>query len=433
MHDIIVHFGAPKTGSSAIQFFLLQNRNTLEEYGFFYPEHPVDRNSISGGHFQYSRLLRQGDYGSAKRLLSENLEIAKAKRCTLLISAESLAGQAAGFQKISDEFSVRAIGFYRDPMELLLSSYNQQVKRSFLTKNLVEYCGEVAQRSDSNFGGEVHQEWREIYGLDTSILLYDQKNFDARRIEHCFLSSIGIKDENFSKFVYPDRKINLSYTQSALRLKRLLNYFIGKKPAIDNEIDKSLQAFSDRNSEAAFSLASLLPADVWQKVSIRFGEQRTVDWKRFFPEFDPPSLASKDAAQMDICWTGKYSLSYIALQAFRDQPSICEYIKECLLQSSEDESAEEARARLELAELMGLSIDNSVSDSNVFFNEEQLNRVLGENLGAPGLLRELALAYERKGNYGTARRLIARAREIRPGAEALVRIEARIEKRMNKH
>ena len=40
--DVIFHIGAPKTGSTAIQKFCLENRETLKEHGLYYPYHGVD-------------------------------------------------------------------------------------------------------------------------------------------------------------------------------------------------------------------------------------------------------------------------------------------------------------------------------------------------------------------------------------------------------
>ena len=48
--QIIIHVGPAKTGTSALQYFLLRNRNELKKVGYYYPEHRIDENDISGGH-----------------------------------------------------------------------------------------------------------------------------------------------------------------------------------------------------------------------------------------------------------------------------------------------------------------------------------------------------------------------------------------------
>ena len=48
--QIIVHAGPAKTGTSALQYYLLKNKDKLEEHGFLYPTHPLDENNIWNGH-----------------------------------------------------------------------------------------------------------------------------------------------------------------------------------------------------------------------------------------------------------------------------------------------------------------------------------------------------------------------------------------------
>ena len=49
-YDVVLHIGAPKTGTSAIQAYLSAHREQLSEAGYRYPRHPVDENNIGGGH-----------------------------------------------------------------------------------------------------------------------------------------------------------------------------------------------------------------------------------------------------------------------------------------------------------------------------------------------------------------------------------------------
>ena len=52
MKNIYLHIGTPKTGTSALQSFLLNNSEELDRQGYDYPEHKVDVNHISSGNGQ---------------------------------------------------------------------------------------------------------------------------------------------------------------------------------------------------------------------------------------------------------------------------------------------------------------------------------------------------------------------------------------------
>ena len=49
MLKVVIHVGPPKTGTSALQNWLLQNRLWLQQNGIYYPEHGVDVNGVSSG------------------------------------------------------------------------------------------------------------------------------------------------------------------------------------------------------------------------------------------------------------------------------------------------------------------------------------------------------------------------------------------------
>ena len=88
--DVIFHIGAPKTGSTAIQKFCLENRETLKEHGLYYPNHGVDKNGISGGHSSLGQALIENRLDDAATILGNYVKEAKDDNCVLLLSAESI-------------------------------------------------------------------------------------------------------------------------------------------------------------------------------------------------------------------------------------------------------------------------------------------------------------------------------------------------------
>jgi hypothetical protein len=58
---LILHIGAPKTGSSAVQRYCCEHAADLRRQGLHYPEHPLDANGVSGGHGELFALLLGGE------------------------------------------------------------------------------------------------------------------------------------------------------------------------------------------------------------------------------------------------------------------------------------------------------------------------------------------------------------------------------------
>jgi hypothetical protein len=47
--DVVLHIGAPKCGSSAIQRFCVSRREALLQHGYYYPEHSLDASMLGSG------------------------------------------------------------------------------------------------------------------------------------------------------------------------------------------------------------------------------------------------------------------------------------------------------------------------------------------------------------------------------------------------
>ena len=81
----IIHIGAPKTGSTAIQNFLYDHEDDLEQLGIHYPRHGVKR---GGGHVGFRQSLNNSSLKKQEGV--ENREsfhrILHQDSCTLLSS-----------------------------------------------------------------------------------------------------------------------------------------------------------------------------------------------------------------------------------------------------------------------------------------------------------------------------------------------------------
>jgi hypothetical protein len=146
MH-LYLHFGIYKTGSSFLQTLCGYNRDLLKEHGYFFPrserEDDLMAGRISPGNGNgFSKLLKQGDTAKTISLLEIWCREAETNQCTkILISAEALIHALAtkiGLETLvtaANELNfkkIKALGFFRDPVDHCLSTYKHRAKRGGL-------------------------------------------------------------------------------------------------------------------------------------------------------------------------------------------------------------------------------------------------------------------------------------------------------------
>lgn len=133
---IILHIGPPKTGSSAIQKFLLDNVSLLKQKGIYYPQHSVDKNGISSGN--QDAILEHNNKGELTINRSKIAALLNAFQTSsanvLLLSSEAFFKRANTLIRILP--NCEAIAFVRSPLDFVESIYNQSVKRHFVTSKI---------------------------------------------------------------------------------------------------------------------------------------------------------------------------------------------------------------------------------------------------------------------------------------------------------
>ncbi len=233
---IIIHTGPFKTGSSAIQYWLSKNRDTLDSLGVYYPVHNIDKNSISSGNLlsicNYEEGVLSVSHDKANTLLEE-FENSNAN--ILLLSSEYFF---SCIEELSEVFpSSEFVVYVREPLELANSTYNQSVKRAGNTKEFnVDFetsINVINKLSRINMPGKIkvlaYQSWDENWDITKSMF-----------------ESVGLGSIH-SKMVPLDEKVNLSYSFECLEFKRYFNDFLSKEE--QSKLDKVLQSchFGYRN------------------------------------------------------------------------------------------------------------------------------------------------------------------------------------------
>lgn len=245
MKRIIIHIGRPKTGSTALQAFFLENRDQLRELGVYYP--------LARPHSTPFWIEGQTDYGAEIRNIIHHHKLAARKRDTTTVAkaeAELLDSWSvirAGFEAttcdsilISNEwlvgldpnllaplfadYQVTVVCYLRRQDEIVQSAYIQHVRDPSIrftgTIHTLLERPSFIKRFDYQ---ATLMNWGKAVGLDNMVVrVYDQKNL-ADGIALDFFKAVGI---TFSEAPQkPERTANPSINQRAVVLLRFLNRF----------------------------------------------------------------------------------------------------------------------------------------------------------------------------------------------------------------
>jgi hypothetical protein len=229
---IIIHFGPPKTGTSAIQSWLNSNRDTLLSSGILYPEHKVDENNVSSGNHM-SIFTNDRD----NELKLDNVKInallktfEKSVAHTLLLSSEYFF---LNFQPLAMTFpNAVYVGYVRSPLEFMESDYNQSIKRHGNT-NLIR----LKPRINASIIRRLSEDIEKIGNDRFHLRGYCKSFFLNGDILGDFLSYLELPVEAAGTA----NDVNTSYGFEALELKRWLNQF--ELGSLSSRLDSILQRY----------------------------------------------------------------------------------------------------------------------------------------------------------------------------------------------
>jgi hypothetical protein len=246
MLRIVIHIGPPKSGTSAIQKWLTENRERLIVQGVYYPEHGVDKNGVSSGNlFALFELLANGNLQFSDEKFALLEKSANLKKChTLILSSEFFFQHIVVLAKELPEATFLA--YIRFPLEVVESSYNQGIKRHNKTQAF------SVGKSPLHF---------QFQDLINKMKVAGTQRFKLRPyLKECFYEGDLISDflhsTGLSPALYTGEKeqprVNPSYTLEALEFKRWFNQF--ELGGLSHKMDIFLQSINDGTT--SYSLVS---------------------------------------------------------------------------------------------------------------------------------------------------------------------------------
>ncbi|MGB2011224.1 MAG: hypothetical protein ACPHYF_06820 [Akkermansiaceae bacterium] len=211
--EIILHVGHGKTGSSYIQSALAVSIDRLKSLGIAYPNH-ASFSRASAGH------ISSGNLKSTDDQVLNNLvrAIFQSKNDKVLLSYEGLfnniLSNEEAFATTLKGFKVRIILFIRDPLEHMLSAYNQSIKRGRNTHSLEKFA--TRYNMPSRVGRFI--KFCKDQNYDLNVINYSKNKAILLQV---FERAINIPLSSLN--IPPIATINRSLSISELEVQRLFN------------------------------------------------------------------------------------------------------------------------------------------------------------------------------------------------------------------
>ena len=428
-YDVVIHIGSPKTGSSAIQKYLVEHRSQLIELGYYYPKHGLDQNGISGGHSIIGKNLLDGKIAEAKAVFRTFLSEAEQRKCTLLLSAESFFYKPNELKSIIENYRCKIIAFFRDPIDAIYSAYNQAIKRHYATTRLKNYCQNIINQPAKQFSGESFQEWANAFGKEhLTVIGYDLDLFKQTPIQSVFLSIIGIPTEQQSKhFKFNHKFVNNSYCLAALELKRMLNFVLDREQTKYNEsIDYFLQQRSDNYTGIKFQLADRLSPKTLHELNKKFTQSNQFIRDSFLLKINAQFLSAQNTPTVKaIPPMQVLTQTHNIINDLREQNlPIYQYIEGAIEKAiNQNTSTYEV---FKLAEIFNFDI-NQIAQREVWFTPNQLNKMT--EFKQADFFREIANLCFKRGDLQNAERLIEQALIHRPNGPGIINLAQKIKEK----
>ncbi|MEQ5833684.1 hypothetical protein [Marinobacter sp. NFXS9] len=433
--QIFLHIGTPKTGTSALQKFFMDNLESLERNGFSYPKHGFDGNDISSGNGQeiINIAIHQG-VGKARAHLDKLLK--KSKSNNVLISSEAFYGHPEIVHRIAP--AAKVIVYFRNQLDLVESSYNQSVKRAGQKAPFSVALKRVMNRKEPFYTGELIKRWVDLYGKNNVVFrLYENDSFKNKNIYDDFLYSIGVgHTENFH--IRPS-KVNVSYCADALDYKRCLNALVENISfPFMAEVDAVLQRYSHdyfENGGQKFSLYSeeeLAQADSFfqcyrEELADIFGLDKKLFYNNY--KFFSPVIDSNKKVQ---------SINRITDLLLAKNPKIGSVLRDALSSGFESSNPVVRKSAQVLSPLLArpdfynamLDMSRITTGGALGFSDRQLKAMSEGAYKEADYLRDISIIVDQENRTEMAHKLISRALQLRPNGPKIQELEKHYQRKL---
>jgi Sulfotransferase domain len=300
---LIVHIGANKTGSTAIQKFLSMNKPALHAEGIIIPDNEFRiANKIQGYHaFGFQKLL-QSPLEGRKQLEDAiaALDAAHPRATAILLSAENLAANPAApslFEDLVKRYDTKVIIYIRRQDEYILSTWQQ-----WPSKISADFWAWVISVVGMLGDWRAYlKNWETVIPRDKiTVRILERSKLEGRDVVADFYSMLGIS-KPLSTLIYPKGTANPSFSFAIMDLVK------GNELIFRNAHDNDFYNFVVRMTGNKYlKNARQSPISILQRRSIMERYKKQNNWvkKNYFPHIDgelfsPPKESDYDYVSPD--------------------------------------------------------------------------------------------------------------------------------------
>ncbi|RLQ23694.1 hypothetical protein DWB85_00625 [Seongchinamella sediminis] len=257
---LYLHIGMGKTGTTALQNFFWENRKVLARHDVCYPEHGL----MSNAHHLLSphvpRFLE--DQWSFQAVDEWAPELVKSRQNRILLSSELMAwADEASARKfcaqVSAHFDLNVVVYLRRQDNIIMASYNQQIKAGPQRRRIDLIYRKQIERFDFP---RILAPWADSLGPGKLIVRpYERQQFYGGDIRRDFMKQV-FKLELGEDFALSSANSNPRLSLAAGEYKRMVNCLVDDAEHNQrfNQVLMDYSAEQDASSTSVFSSQSVL-------------------------------------------------------------------------------------------------------------------------------------------------------------------------------